>query len=73
MKVTVRKAPLVKDKDGWPISPLPPVVVELWMSSEEAILLDLHDIPLREAVEEALTEHLRSRFRVSRQVKETPK
>lgn len=68
MRVTVRKAPPPKDApEGSP----PPVVIEVWASSPECITLDFTSVPLREAIEECLVEHLRTRYRVSRQVKET--
>ena len=62
MKVTVRKAPLPPGETE------PPVVVELWMTPEEAKSHAHRSPELEDAIEDALVEHLRTRYRVHRRV-----
>jgi hypothetical protein len=62
VKVTIRKGPPTTEiPDG-------PVVVEVWMSPAEAKAHAHRSPALEEAIEAILPEHLRTRYRVSKQV-----
>lgn len=62
MRITIRKGPPAQDTKECP------VVAELWMTVEEA-KAHANETPLvDEAIAEAVTEHLRTRYRVSRNI-----
>lgn len=65
MRVTVKKGPTPRDGS----SDEPQVIMETWMTTDEARDLNLNGLAYGDAVGEALTEHLRHRHTTSRNVR----
>lgn len=62
MNVTIRKGPPTKD------NPEGKVVIETWLTVDECKAHAFRSVALEEAIEALLPEHLRTRYRVSKQV-----
>lgn len=65
MRISVRKGPAPRDGT----STEPQVIMELWMTTEEAHGLDLNGMALGDAVGAALQEHMPHRRPSSRNVR----
>lgn len=65
MRVSVRKGPAPRDGT----SDQPQVIMELWMTTDEAHDLDLNGMALGDAVGDALKEHMPHRRPTNRNVR----